>query len=125
MNVLDSSAWLEYHRDGPNADIFEPIAQDLDALVVPALTIYEVTKKHLLEGNEDIAFLSSALMEQGLVVDVNAELAKVSAHLSIEHKLPMADATILATARAAGATLWTMDQDFEGLPGVEYVRHRD
>lgn len=125
MNVLDSSAWLEYHKDGPNAEIFEPVAMDLAALVVPALTIYEVTKKHLLEGNEEIAYMTATLMEQGLVVDVSAELAKQAAHLSVKLKLPMADATILATARATGATLWTMDQDFEGLPGVEYVPRKD
>jgi predicted nucleic acid-binding protein len=32
----------------------------------------------------------------------------------------MADAIILATARAAGAVLWTQDSHFEGFEGVEY-----
>ena len=29
------------------------------------------------------------------------------------------------TARASDATLWTKDADFDGVPGVEYVRKRD
>jgi predicted nucleic acid-binding protein len=33
----------------------------------------------------------------------------------------MADAIILTTARANGATLWTQDSHFEGMAGVEYV----
>jgi predicted nucleic acid-binding protein len=33
----------------------------------------------------------------------------------------MADAIILTTARANGATLWTQDSHFEGMTGVEYV----
>jgi hypothetical protein len=35
-------------------------------------------------------------------------------------RLPLADSVILATALAYGATLWTQDADFEGLPGVQY-----
>jgi predicted nucleic acid-binding protein len=33
----------------------------------------------------------------------------------------MADAVILATARASDATLWTQDADFAAVPDVRYV----
>ena len=33
----------------------------------------------------------------------------------------MADSIILATARANNATLWTQDDDFEGLDDVKYI----
>jgi hypothetical protein len=36
VNVVDSSAWLEYFADGPNADHFAPAIEAIDALVVPA-----------------------------------------------------------------------------------------
>jgi len=36
------------------------------------------------------------------------------------HKLPLGDSVMLATAQTFGATLWTQDADFEGLPGVQY-----
>jgi len=43
------------------------------------------------------------------------------AQLSRERKLAMADSTILATARAHQATLWTQGEHFKGLTGVKYI----
>ncbi len=54
MNIVDSSAWLEYFASGPNASFF----------------------------------------------------------------------AILATARTYGATVWTQDSDFKGLPDVQYRKRR-
>src|SRR6266511_2086309 len=50
------------------------------------------------------------------VVPLNEELALVAADLSLETKLPMADAIILATARLYGAEVITSDADFDGIP---------
>ena len=33
----------------------------------------------------------------------------------------MADSIVYATARAHEATLWTQDDDFDGLEGVKYI----
>jgi len=33
----------------------------------------------------------------------------------------MADSIVYATARASEATLWTQDDDFEGLDDVKYI----
>jgi predicted nucleic acid-binding protein len=52
------------------------------------------------------------------------EIALMGALLSLEHKLPLADSIILATARAHQATLWTQDEHFTGIPGVEYVKKK-
>ncbi len=38
MNVIDSSAWLEYFADGPNASFFAEPIEDTPSLVVPTLT---------------------------------------------------------------------------------------
>jgi toxin FitB len=59
-------------------------------------------------------------MQQGRVVDLDARLALAAASLGAQHKLPMADSVIYATARAHEATLWTQDADFEGLPNVRF-----
>lgn len=61
-----------------------------------------------------------AVMMQGEVVDLSASLALESARLSFDTGLAMADAIILATARSAGAVLWTQDSHFEGLDAVEF-----
>jgi predicted nucleic acid-binding protein len=58
------------------------------------------------------------------VVDLDADLAVAAADLSANLKLALADSIILATARDCGATVWTQDEDFEGLDDVEYRPHR-
>ncbi len=121
MNVVDSSGWLEYFGNGRNADFFAPIVQDLSNLVVPTVSLYEVFKRILLERTESEALQAVAIMHQGKVVDLTETIALTAAKLSLQHKLPMADALILATAKSFNATLWTQDNDFEGLPNVKYI----
>ncbi len=125
MNVVDSSGWLEYLADGPNADFFAAAIEATGELVVPAISLYEVFKKLLLERGEQGALRAAAQMRQGLLVELDAALALEAARTSVAQKLPMADSIILVTARAHRATLWTQDVDFEGLDDVEYVPKLD
>ena len=39
MNVVDSSAWLEYFANGPNAGAFASAIQATEELVVPSITL--------------------------------------------------------------------------------------
>jgi predicted nucleic acid-binding protein len=120
MNVIDSSAWLEYFANGPNASFFAKAVETTDDLIVPSLTLYEVFKRVLQQRSETAALQAVAVMQQGRVVDLDADIALRAARISVDHQLPMADSVILATARAFGATLWTQDADFRAMPGVEY-----
>jgi predicted nucleic acid-binding protein len=120
MNVVDSSAWLEYFANGPNASFFAQPIEDADDLVVPSLTIYEVFKRVLQQRDESSALQAVGLMQQGSVVHLDVPLALSAARLSLDGRLPMADSVVLATARLHQATLWTQDSDFEGLPEVRY-----
>jgi predicted nucleic acid-binding protein len=120
MNVVDSSAWLEYFANGPNASFFAKPIERTEDLIVPSLAIYEVFKRVLQQRNETDALRAVALMEQGRVVPLDAAIVLSAARISLAHQLPMADSAILATTRAFGATLWTQDNDFEGMPGVQY-----
>lgn len=120
MNLVDSSAWLAYFAAETNADRFaEPLASP-EELVVPSITIYEVFKVVLRESGEERALCAYGAMSQGSVVDLGARLAVSAARLSALHRLPAADSIILATAHACGATIWTQDAHFEGIPGVKY-----
>ncbi len=121
MNVVDSSGWLEYFADAPNADFFAPTIEDVANLVVPVVTLYEVFKRVASEQSTDQAYVAVSQMRQGHIVDLNANLAVSAAALSLDRRLPMADSIILATARSFEAVLWTQDEDFWGLDGVEYV----
>ena len=53
------------------------------------------------------------------MVDLSATLALDASRMSVELRMPMADAIILTTARASGATLWTQDSHIEGMANVE------
>lgn len=120
MNVVDSSGWLEYFADGPGAAFFAPAIESLDTLVVPTVSLYEVFRRVAAQRDESAALTAVALMQRGTVVDLTPPLALSAAVLASAHRLPMADAMMLATARAHRATLWTQDADFEGLSGVKY-----
>jgi toxin FitB len=120
MNVVDSSAWLEYFADGPNADFFAPAIEDISHLIVPTISIFEVFKRVLQQRGESDALQAVALMQQGRVVNLDMAVALQAAKVSHDFKLPLADSIIFATAQAYNATLWTQDSDFDGLPGVQY-----
>jgi toxin FitB len=116
--VLDSSCWLEFLMDSPRAALFADVLDDAEALVVPVITVYEVIKKIVRELGDDIASSSLVLMQRSLIVNVDLALAT----RAMRKGLPLADSLIYATAQLHGATLWTQDQHFEGLPGVRYFQ---
>ena len=124
MNIVDSSGWLAFFADEPNAKHFLLPLKDTSMLVVPTVSIYEVFKVILRESGEDKALQSIAAMQAGLVADLTARLALEASKLSLIHSLPMADSIILATAKAFEATIWTQDADFEKIPGVRYFPKR-
>jgi toxin FitB len=121
MNIVDSSGWLEYFAGSPNAEFFAAAVEDVDALLVPAISLYEVFKSVLRQRGEDAAVQSIAVMLRGRVLPLDQDTALHAAKLSVELKMPMADSIILATARAHKSLLWTQDAHFAGLPDVRYV----
>ena len=122
MNLLDSSAWIEFFIGGKNAETFKNIIRQTDQLIVPTIVLYEVCKKFLLEWDKDGALESVSFMKRGIVIDLDLELSINAATFSKEKKLAMADSIILATAQKYGATIWTQDSDFQHLKGVKYFK---
>lgn len=120
MNIVDSSGWLEYFADEPNAEFFAPAIINLTELLVPAVTIYEVFKRVLQQASEEKALEVAAIMMQGKIVDLDVTIALAAAKLSVEYKIPMVDSIILATARQSDAVLWTQDTDFAAIENVKY-----
>ena len=120
MNIVDSSAWLEYFADTINAKNFARIVENTKSLLVPSIILYEVFKKILSEKDENTALRIIAHMKLGKVIDLDLDIALIAGKLSLMHKLPMADSIILATAQKYKATLWTQDNDFKNINGVKY-----
>ena len=124
MNVVDSCGWLEYLADSSNAAFFASPINDTENLIVPSLCLYEVFKTMKLQRGQQAALQAIGLLYTGQMLALNDELALQAAQVSLEHKLPMADSVILATALAHDATLWTQDEHFKGLPGVKYIEKK-
>lgn len=124
MNLVDTSGWIEYFFDGPNAAYFaKPIGQT-GQLLMPVVCLYEVFKKINVVADEARELQAVAQMAQGRVVEVSEPIALDAAMVSIRHALPMADSMIYATARAHDAVVWTQDEHFKNLPGVNYKAAR-
>jgi len=120
MNIVDSSGWLAFFADEPNAEHFLAPLSDTDSLVVPTVTVYEVFKVVLRESGEDQALQAAVAMRRGRVVDLSVSLAVSASRISLAHNIPMADSIILATAKQIDATVWTQDSHFRNLGDVRY-----
>jgi hypothetical protein len=55
VNLVDSSGWLEYFADGPNASFFESPITGKSELIVPTVVIFEVCKRVLQQRGEEEA----------------------------------------------------------------------
>src|SRR4030066_2000239 len=99
MNIVDSSGWLAYFADEPNAKHFLAPLSDSTLLVVPTVTIYEVFKVIGREASENEALQVVVAMQKGRVVDLSAALAIAASRLSLEYQLPMADSIIFSPGR--------------------------
>ncbi len=120
LNLVDSSGWIEYFAEGPNAGIYAEPLSGAVRVVVPTICVYEVFRVVLRRRGEDDALRAAALMNQGREVPLTSALALEAARLAHELGLAMSDGIILATARLTGATLWTQDINFAGIPRVRY-----
>ena len=122
MNVVDSSAWLEYFADGPNAKHFAKVIEDPEQLLVPSITLLEVFKRISQQRDQSSALQYVAVMRQSTIAELDDTLALRAAVLGLRHKLPLADSIVYATAQAVGALVWTQDADLDGLAGVKFWR---
>jgi predicted nucleic acid-binding protein len=122
MNLVDTSGWIEYFFDEPNARHFADALEDTDNLIISVINQYEVFKKIRLISDETKALRAVAQMKQGRVVKLTEEMALHAATISIKHKLPMADSMIYATAQLEGAIVWTQDVHFRDLSDVKFIK---
>ena len=122
MNLVDSSAWLEYFNDDVNAAFFTDPIENTPQAIVPTICLYEVFKKFVQKDQEDAGLKAISYMRRGRVVSLDPELTLQAAKTSVELKLSMADSIIYATARQHNAIVWTQDDHFKNLPGVKFFK---
>jgi len=120
MNIVDSSLWVEYFLENDiHSSIIDTI-KDTDNLYIPIISLYEVYKKFLSIDDSEKANMAVAIMQNATVIGINPQLVVLAAQLSKQHKLPMADSIIYATAVLWDAELYTQDKHFENLERVHY-----
>ncbi len=117
---LDSSGWIEITHDGANAKAFAQALASSAPIIVSTIGLYEIAKYTLRVAGESAAEELLACLHLHTIIPVSSEIATLAATLGTLHKLATADALIYATALIHKATLWTQDDDFEGLPNVRY-----
>ncbi len=87
-------------------------------------SICPILSRLLAQRGEEEALQANGIMSLGIIADLTREIAVNAAYISSEFKIPMADSIVLATARANNATLWTQDDDFEGIDGVRHIQKK-
>lgn len=120
MNVVDSSGWIEYLQDTPRADLFAAPIEDRNHLLVPTISLFEVHRVLSRSLNADLVNRCLDVMRLGRVLDFTDARAVAAAQIAARHKLAMADAAMYAMACEFGATFWTQDVDYQGMPEVRF-----
>jgi len=120
MNVVDSSGWIEFFHAGVNGPKFKPVIEQRDTLLVPTIALYEVYKVLRRKLSADVVTQCLDVMRLGRVLDITDRRAVAAANVAQRHRLAMADAMMYSLALEFGATFWTQDVDYQGLPGVNY-----
>ena len=122
MIVIDSSGWVEFFTNGTLADEYAARIRAIGAIVTPTIVLYEVYKRLKRDVSEEDALVAVGAMRRSRVIPLDDSLALTAADVSLALGLAMADAIVLATARAFDAELITSAADFAGVPGVTYLR---
>ena len=120
MNIIDSSLWFEYFYATLKDKRLIGIIEDSANQCVPSICVYEVFRKILIDKDESAALASTSFMQNAAVVSITPQIAMFAAKLGKQHRLPMADSLIYATAQIHDAEIYTQDKHFDGLGNVHY-----
>lgn len=124
MRVVDTSAWIDWLMDKPNADMIAAALPSREAWLVPAIVQLELAKWTNREAGSDKTDEVIAFSQKCIVAPLTTEIALDAAQLAQQHKLPTADAVVYATARAHDAAVVTCDAHFKDLPNVILIEKR-
>jgi len=126
MNIIDTSLWLEFFAGTPLNELIVNALLNNEELYVPTICLYEVKKKFLNDNDYAKAVTAIDIMKEGIVISIDSEIALLASDISKQHKLPMADSIIYATAILLDAELYTQDRHFENLDRVHYfLKHSE
>jgi predicted nucleic acid-binding protein len=120
--VVDSSVWIELLLLGKRHAVCRKAFDSFDEIVVPTVVFYEVYKKIAAQVSEEDALAVVGEMSRHVIADLDRTIALLAADVSRDENLGMADSLVLAHARAAGAKLLSLDNDFATIADVQVLR---
>jgi len=124
--VLDSSAWIEYLAGTPTGELVVRYITEKGAeIYTTGLIVAEVLVKFLREEyttEEAISTITAFSNFIPYTLPLAGETSKIYVETRKQkNKFSLADAHILATARALGAKVITCDSDFLEAPETIYI----
>lgn len=120
MNILDTSLWIEFFAGSPLDKSILDVLSAYEEVCIPVICLQEIRKKFLNDNDPEKAVIAIDIMKKGLVINIDCEIALLASDMSKQHKLPMADSIIYASAVLYNAQLYTQDKHFENLDRVHY-----
>ncbi|MBI4981012.1 PIN domain-containing protein [Candidatus Woesearchaeota archaeon] len=117
--LLDSSVWLEYLFNGKFAEFID----SSEIVYLSVLSWHEIKRKLHKEKIEPKKISRSLefIRKRALFLSVIPEVADYAADISVKQGLAAMDALIYSTAKINSLPLFTCDNDFRGLEGVEML----
>jgi predicted nucleic acid-binding protein len=121
MIIVDSCGWLEWFTNGILADKYEKYLADHENMIMPAIVLFEVYKVLKREVGEEKALIAAGYMKNSTIIPLDETLALSAADIALQESLAMADAVIVAAARAHSCKIITSDSDLKDQPDVVYM----
>ena len=120
--VYDTRFFIEsYYTTNPSTakKLRETFRQTKERFI-SAVVIHEVYQLTFRRDGRETAILRATVLEQDYkVVDVDAEIARLSAELRLKYKMSMADSIIAATALSLKATCVSDDPHFRAVREIK------
>ena len=123
MISIDSFGWIERFTKGPKARQYGQLIESTPPkdIVTSVVVLYEIYKKIKKMKGEEEALLAVASLSQTNIVPIDQSISLEAADYSLDHDLHFSDALVYATARHWKAKLYTSDEDFQELKGVNII----
>lgn len=121
MVVFDTSAWVEYFSGSKKGSDAKKYVESEQEIFTPSICLAEFKLKYLREMPDQTDSCLSFVIGRSVIVDVDREIALLSADNKLTHKLYLIDAIVYSTAQLLKQNVLTSDGELKSLPGVVFL----
>ena|SRR3989344_6144374 len=124
MELLDTSAWIEYFK-GSEKGLFVKKLIEENEVYTSAITIAEISK-WFYENNHDIKLGISQIKINSIIIELSEEILIESGKKyvdlrKINNKIGLIDVIIYVSSQIYNLDLITKDSDFKNLANVKII----